>query len=77
MKFSFGEFLFSPGVLYRTLRSRALGIGGFLCLGCTTWNLVIAGIAIGTQCGKLIVDFGTRQLLLEAGEVCAAHGPST
>ena len=27
---------------------------------------------IGTQCDKLIVDFGTRQLLLEEGELCVA-----
>jgi hypothetical protein len=78
VQFPLGEYLFPPGVLYHIGEQ----INDFKLGDPVLWASAesyvsdvppeTVGFVIGTQCDKLIVDFGTRQLLLEEGELCVA-----
>ena len=80
VNFEFGEFLFPPEKLYRIGEE----VYGFRLGDSVVWSTVDdyvsdlpagkAGTIIGTQGIKLIVDFGTRQLLLEAHDLRVVGG---
>ena len=75
VKFLFGKFLFDPGVLYRVgVETHGVKLGSSVAWAThdsfvTDVPRGTLGTVIGVQEGRIIVDFGMRQLLLEATDL--------